>query len=96
MSGLLLYVIQPVHIHMKVNCIYPEVRKFGKNLEHHYIPIKSLSIIQDVSEDLQCLNLHVINDSHSSAYLEQRSRLFICVETNRSRRRESSIAFAVS
>jgi hypothetical protein len=54
------------------------------------------TMFQDMSEVCQCLKFHQIHGSHWSADLTRRSRLFICVETNKSWRLELSSAFAVS
>ena len=76
--------------------IYPIVWKLAENYHDNSIPAKYTLDLQDMPEDHQYLKFCLINNSHWSADWTQRSRLFICVETNSWWRVVSSIAFAVS
>jgi len=73
---------------------YPEVWKFWKNYENDIIPLPMV-MFQNMSEQCQCSKWHFGCGPHRSADLIQRSRLFICVETNSWCMLSSFIASAV-
>ena len=70
--------------------------KFAEHHQNHFIPANLLVECQDIPEDCQHFQFYLTYGSHLSADTTQRSRLFICVETNSPWRLASSIAFAVS
>ncbi len=68
--------------------------KFWKNYDSDIIPCQ-IFISQNMSEQCYTSKWHFEYDTHWSADLTQRSRLFICVETNSWCTLSSSIASAV-
>ena len=95
--SVILYFIQLCLHWLESKCwIYPVVWKLAENYHDNSIPAKYTLDLQDMPEDHQYLKFCLINNSHWSADWTQRSRLFICVETNSWWRVVSSIAFAVS
>ena len=73
---------------------YPEMWKFWKDYGNNIIPCP-ISRFQNMSDNVNVSNQHFECDPHWSADLTQRSRLFICVETNNWCMLSSSIASAV-